>query len=114
MTEFRLPLNGELGQFLKKARKAQRLTLLELSELSGVSEGAICRIENNLRTANVLTAGKLEEALRGVNRHCPRCSGNIFTEPNIVTGRMEEWCLQCGGRRDLKNKPVRPTAASRV
>ena len=121
MTEFRLPLNGELGQFLKRARKAQRLTLWELAELSGVSESAICRIENNLRTANVLTAGKLEEALKEINKSCSRCGGKLFIEPNIVTGRPEVWCLQCGDRRDLAGKALlkfriikRQTATLRV
>lgn len=104
MTAFRLPLNGELGQFLKRARKVNRLTQQELSRLSGVSEAEICRIENNLRIPNFLIVGRLEEALREVSRICPRCSGNLFLEPDTAVNGLEKWCINCGYREDLKNE----------
>jgi len=42
------------------------------------------------------------------NRHCPKCSGNIFLDQDDYFDPKEsyygwyEWCLQCGFRRDLK------------
>lgn len=121
MTGFRLPLNGELGQFLKRARKVNHLTQQELSVLSGVSEAHICRIENNLRVPSFLIVGRLEEALAEVNTRCPRCGGNLFTEHDIAICALEKWCLQCGYREDLRSKFIwkpritrRQIATSRV
>ena len=114
MSEFRLPLNGDLGRALKRARKINRLTLQELSELSGVSYCEISRIENDLRVPNAYIVGRLEEALREANRICPKCSGNLFTEYDIVCGGLEKWCINCGYREGLNGNSIRHPATSRV
>lgn len=45
---------------LKEVRKSKKLTLKNLSEISGISEANLCQIENGKQSANVLTRIRLE------------------------------------------------------
>lgn len=48
---------------LRKARAKKRLTLAELSKLSGVPEATISRVERNKQTPRITTLAKLADAL---------------------------------------------------
>ena len=59
----RLPLDENLGMQLKLAKVARRLTLQQLSQMSGVSTSHIGRIEKGERIPSSRIVGKLERAL---------------------------------------------------
>lgn len=50
--------NNSLGQILKQARKAQRLTQMDLSDLSGVSPSVIYKLESGRMD---ITVGSLQD-----------------------------------------------------
>jgi transcriptional regulator with XRE-family HTH domain len=52
-----------LGEYLKKMRKEKKLTLKELSKLSGVSYSQISKIESNIHKPTVDTLVRLSNAL---------------------------------------------------
>ena len=51
------------GAKLRRLRREQALTLVELGERSGVADGTISRLENEHRPARLSTVRKLAEAL---------------------------------------------------
>jgi len=59
----KLPLDEELGKRLRQCRVARRLTLRQLSQLSGVSDSHIGRIERGERIPGSRIVGKIERAL---------------------------------------------------
>lgn len=52
-----------VGQKIKEIRKKKSLTIQELAEKSGMSEGHISRLENGLKSPTISTLEKLAQAL---------------------------------------------------
>ncbi|EGQ8079027.1 helix-turn-helix domain-containing protein [Vibrio vulnificus] len=52
-----------VGKKIKEIRKKKALTIQELAEVSGVSEGHISRLENGLKSPTISTLEKLANAL---------------------------------------------------
>ncbi|EGR0791318.1 TPA: helix-turn-helix transcriptional regulator [Vibrio vulnificus] len=52
-----------VGKKIKEIRKKKALTIQELAEISGVSEGHISRLENGLKSPTISTLEKLANAL---------------------------------------------------
>lgn len=65
--EVGLPM-GDFGEHLKRARKDKGLTLVELSQRSGVSAAHIARIEKGERSPGSCVVAKLQEALLASRR----------------------------------------------
>lgn len=53
-----------LGQRIRQHRKAKGMTLHELSALSGVSKGALSKLENKPSNAGLETLEKIAKALK--------------------------------------------------
>lgn len=52
------------GEYMRKARKCAGLTIAQLSELSGISDAAICALERNVnRNGRIDTIEMLADAL---------------------------------------------------
>ncbi|EHA1126825.1 helix-turn-helix transcriptional regulator [Vibrio navarrensis] len=52
-----------VGKKIKEIRKKKSLTIQELAEISGVSEGHVSRLENGLKSPTISTLEKLANAL---------------------------------------------------
>ncbi|ELI6428510.1 helix-turn-helix transcriptional regulator (plasmid) [Vibrio harveyi] len=52
-----------VGKKIKEIRKKKALTIQELAEISGVSEGHVSRLENGLKSPTISTLEKLANAL---------------------------------------------------
>jgi len=53
----------ELGRQIKMARKSKKMTMNELSQKVGLSQGAISMIENGVRNPSLSTLAKFSEVL---------------------------------------------------
>ena len=77
-----------LGPLIRKNRKEKKLTLKEVSERAGVSEGFMSQVENNVKSPSVDTLMKICNAM-GIN------AGDVLNQmgnqERLVVIRKKEW-----------------------
>jgi len=77
-----------LGPLIRKNRKEKKLTLKEVSERAGVSEGFMSQVENNVKSPSVDTLMKICSAM-GIN------AGDVLNQmgnqERLVVIRKKEW-----------------------
>ena len=80
--------NMNLGPLIRKHRKDRKLTLKEVAEKAGISEGFMSQVENNVKSPSVDTLMKVCNAI-GVN------AGDVMNQmgnqERLVVIRKREW-----------------------
>jgi transcriptional regulator with XRE-family HTH domain len=77
-----------LGVLIRKYRKEQKLTLKEVAEKAGVSEGFLSQVENDVNSPSIDTLMKICDAL-GVN--AGDLLNQIKNQDRLITIRKSEW-----------------------
>lgn len=107
----------DIGNKLKALRKKSGLTLLELSEKTGIAQSTLSRIEKGLRTGNVKTHLKICQALgikisqlyAGLGEDSQEEISPIETEAQDVEGfRYNEKAFAVALAREQFKKKMKP------
>jgi transcriptional regulator with XRE-family HTH domain len=77
-----------LGVLIRKYRKEQKLTLKEVAEKAGVSEGFLSQVENDVNSPSIDTLMKICDAV-GVN--AGDLLNQIKNQDRLITIRKNEW-----------------------
>jgi transcriptional regulator with XRE-family HTH domain len=77
-----------LGVLIRKYRKEQKLTLKEVAEKAGISEGFLSQVENDVNSPSIDTLMKICDAI-GVN--AGDLLNKIKNQDRLITIRKSEW-----------------------
>jgi transcriptional regulator with XRE-family HTH domain len=81
-----LPEKSEIGQHIRRRRRAKRMSLQQMSNLTGLSISTLSKIENNIIELSYTRMIALSEAL-GINLTELVAEGEVGNTPSVVTAR---------------------------
>jgi transcriptional regulator with XRE-family HTH domain len=81
-----LPAKGEIGQHIRRRRRALRMSLQKMSEATGLSISTLSKTENDLVELSYTRMIAISEAL-GINLTELVAEGEVGTTPSVVTAR---------------------------
>lgn len=81
-----LPAKGEIGQQIRRRRRARRMSLQKMSEATGLSISTLSKIENDIVELSYTRMIAISEAL-GINLTELVSGGEIGNTPSVVTAR---------------------------
>jgi transcriptional regulator with XRE-family HTH domain len=81
-----LPEKSEIGHHIRRRRRAKRMSLQQISDLTGLSISTLSKIENNVIELSFTRMIALSEAL-GINLTELVAEGEIGNTPSVITAR---------------------------
>jgi transcriptional regulator with XRE-family HTH domain len=81
-----LPEKGEIGQHIRRRRRARRMSLQDMSTATGLSISTLSKIENDIIELSYTRMIAISEAL-GINLTELVAGGEVGNTPSVVTAR---------------------------
>ncbi len=81
-----LPAKGEIGQHIRRRRRALRMSLQKMSEATGLSISTLSKTENDLIELSYTRMIAISEAL-GINLTELVAEGEVGNTPSVITAR---------------------------